>query len=368
MPAQQGKSELLQKYGPKLTATVNKLKDKPVDYTTGGFQDPPPGIFRGIARLSECGFAKYNPGTKNAGEFYFFARATIIEPKTVRVGNIDVPCENMTTSLQHNGLNQIPVCATKSNKGKVETMEEHVEIIRNEMLKLYPTLEVTDLEAAAAALEAAAPYLFFSTQKKEASEYLDPVTKKMKMGQEGVWQRWHGSLGLENYDPSKNGQAGVTDNTGSAPAPEEAATTDDLEMLASAGDSGETVAQDRLKTLAAEAGVDEKDVKGEDSWYGVKALIETAREAGGAAGETTEETAPEPEPEPVEEPFVPKVDDIYGFHPLDPKNKKPAKNPVEVKITAVDEKSQTCTVRRKDNKALIKGVAFTSLVDAPPEK
>lgn len=383
MPVQKGKvGGLLAKYGAKLDRAVQAHA---TDETTYGMMRVPPGITNGIAKLVDAKFDVYKTG-RNEGEYYFRAAGVIVEPASVVVNGVEVPCAGLQTSIME------AVCDTTKQDGTVITQEEHVENILNEMRKLAGP-EFTegatgaDLETLAEQLKEAGPYFRFSTSRRAPR----PGTQDT----EGVWENWYGCKGLEDYVPPEGGTDAVEDNTPPArPAPKtngvaakppakspaggkvatkakqpkpepepEFNEEQDLASLAEAADGGDEAATDRLTELALAAGAEQDAIDAAASWGEVVEMIEqggagaAGEDEGGAAdtGEEGEEGADwEPQPE-----------EVYLYTPLDPKTKKPAKKPVEVEVESVNKKKRTVNLKNIANPKLkYPGVAWDNLESA----
>jgi hypothetical protein len=128
-----------------------------------------------------------------------------------------------------------------------------------------------------------------------------------------------------------------------------------LAELVEKADGGDSSAMEALTKMATGLGVDQGDIDGADNWGQVQEMIETAQAGGGTAAEEE----PEPEPEP---PADPARGEAVSYRPIDPKTKKPVKNPVECEVTAVDKKSKTVTLKRLDDKKVITKVKWDDLI------
>ncbi len=294
----------------------------------------------------------------------------MVEPKSVIVNGTSVPVEGLFTSIME------PVCDTTKGDGSKVSVEDHIANVQNELRKLGATEEmVEDVMECMAWANEAKPFIRFGTRKREAREYLDKATKKMVKGEEGVWEDWYGSKGLEDYvppgagdevvdrnAPSANGAAGhaaagddgTRDDAGQAP--DEGLSPDlSLEQLAEIadGDAGAEAdqAQDVLTAKALEMGMEQTDVDGAENWVAVVAMIEAA----GA------EPDPEPEPEP-EPPWEPTKGTVCKLQQLG-KDGKPAINPktkkklppLEVEVVTADKKKKLATVKDTTTKKPVLG-------------
>jgi hypothetical protein len=169
---------------------VAEHKDTEVDY--GNVGNMPGGVRNGIAKLTNCGFAKIKSGD-NEGEWGFNASAVALEPDTNPNGE---KVKGLYTRIF------IPVCDTKSRRtGKVTEVNEHIGSILNEMKKLgLNTSEYSsdELEEMAADLQEAQPIFKFTTNQAEGSDR--------------VWENWRGTRGIpDDYEPDSDD--GVEDET-----------------------------------------------------------------------------------------------------------------------------------------------------------
>ncbi len=348
MPPAKSVSPLMQKYGSKLKAASEAAATKPVQYNRVGL---PAGITNGVAKLTKCGFGQVAAGKQNAGHYYFRAEGVVVEPASVIVDGHEVPVQGLHTSIME------MLCETKNADGKVTTFEEHVERISNELKKIDPDLDTSDLEAAAAAVNQAAQeeevYFRFSTSmgKKAPPPGVQPK----------VFENWNGRKGLESYQPPV--ADGVEDDTDEAPAKAKASPTPngkharktppraeepeperetpeqpfdefgDLDSLLAAAKDGDEDAQVRLKDAAVSQGFTEDEVAEAPDWETVAKMAAGEVKAEGEGDEAAEE---------------PEKESVWTYRPVDPKTKKKGKA-VECEVTAVDRKSRTVTLRNLDN-------------------
>lgn len=359
MPVQRGKSSLLAKYGAKLREAAEKHRNDEVDF--GNLGELPAGIEGGIAQLQEAKFAQYKKGDM-VGEWYFMATGVVREPKEFSGQRI----ENARTQIGPE-----PVCDTP--KRSRETMDEHIGWIQNELKKLgvsSENLAADDLESAAAAITAAAPYFRFRTWKGEPTkEFPNPR----------VNHQWNGVCEYsENADrintsgidgavaaPSANG-ADVAAGNGAG-----FNEFGDLDSLAQAAQDGDDNAIEQLTKMALDAGISEETVNDAKTWSDVVQLITAAGASEEPSdGETTEGEADadddteDNETEEAAGPKTndPKVGDVFKYHPIDSKTNRPVKKHVQVEVTAIDKAKKTVTLRNlEDNKRTYKGVKFDNL-------
>ena len=313
------KSSLAAKLGKAGAAAVEKHRDTPVEFDTGG--SLPPGIENGVASLDKCYFDVYKSGDL-AGEYYFRASGIVLTPKLV----CGVKVEGRQTSIME------PVCET--SRGKRQSVEEHVAWVVNEMKKLgadMDGIEIDDLEAIAAALQEEAPTFNFRTwQGKATEEYPNPRVNE-------VWN------GVTEYDGEEDDE--VDDNTDDTEAepeeeevdsvePEEEEDEEDLDALAKAADEdsdGEEAA--RLTELCEEKGIDPNEY---ETWVDVVAVL----------GEEEEE----------EEDRAPEKEDVCQYKP--PR----ARKNVDCEVRTVSAAKKAVTLKNFDDGKLYKDVPWSELV------
>lgn len=356
MPAQTGKSVLMQKYGARAKKALDVFKTKPpVDR---GFQRLPPGIRDGVAQLREAVIGVVEKGKRNEGEPYFRAMAVMMDPESVVHEGQNCPVRGGQTSQFE------MLCDTKSTKGVVTTLEEHLDKVQNMLRLIDPTLDVSDLDAAVVEIQERQPYFRVTTSVKEGGG-IDPKTKKPYPP--GVWENWH--EGKDGYQPPEDGveDAEAPPPTEAAAAAEtgngEAAPPDDTDMegLVEAATAKDKDAQERLTNLAKESGVSEEDILNADTWADLAAMIEAASAPGG------DESAAEDEDEEGNKP--PAKGDLCHYRVLDSKGKPVIdkktgrkKKPVECEVVSVNVKAETVTLKNKDDgKTLYKEVEWSDL-------
>lgn len=352
-PQKQTASGLFAKIGKdKLKKAFNAHK---ADETTfGNMGDPPPGIENGIAKLVDARFDRYKAGTKLAGEYYFYLAGVIVEPKTFtdKLGNT-TKTEGLRVSFIE------PVCDTPEAKTKT-TIDDHIAVVTNEMRKLgveTAELEAEDLETAVAALKESAPFFKFRTWMGEATkEYPNPRVNTNWLGKcdepEGASES-----GVDDETGAVAENSGGGDDAPSEPVSEAGETGgDDIAALVETAVNGaapdDEAAQNRLKELALEAGVDQDSIDNAADWQAVADLI-----TAGAA------------PPAEETPWEPVKGDIYRYSPIDPKTKKPFTDPktkkakfIDVEVTAVDKKTSTVSLKDVDTgKVVYKSVKWDAL-------
>lgn len=352
MAKQTVKSGLAAKLGKRLDEAVRKHADDPTDY---GIVRLPGGITNGIAKLIECKFDQYKPGSnmKKAdgssavGEYYFRAAGVVVSPEDVtdKDGNA-VRVAGLQTSIM------IPMCDTKTQAGDVTTVDDYIERVLNELRKLgVDTTGATgdDLEPLAAAAKDAAPYFRFSTSKsKPTPQFPDPR----------VWENWNGTKGLENYVPDE--APAVDDQTGAAAAEPSANGTageyrddQDVDSLAAVADDDnhpdQADAQDKLTKFALDAGHTQKAIDGTKKWSEVADLIKAG--AGEAAADPADEGGGAWE-----------AGNVCTYKVKDPKNPKKAGKPTKCQVTAVAADEKTVTLKNlEDRKTVYKAVSVNEI-------
>lgn len=389
MAATQQSGGLFRKYGARLDAAVKQ--HAMADPKTQGFPSVPAPIKDGTAELSSIGFYQYEndteakkaDGSSAAGEYFFRAVGIIRDPEFIVKDGKQVRCEGIQTSQM------IPVMDTKNSKGVVTSLEANIERIEGHLKLLGAAKE--ELAQGAVALEGIAQamndsgangtpiYFKLETSEGKATpEYPNPR----------VWENWYGVRERQGWEPaSKGATPGVNVDKSkpvspppapakspaaqqvakqppkppaakpaAAPAPEpepEGELPDDVRELAALCEAGNDAAVQKLQEIALAAGVSEADFAATGNYGEAADLIEAAQSGGGEVAE--EPASDEPEP------FFPAKGEIYEYHPIDAKTKKPVKTAVEVEVTVVDKKTETVTIKRSDTKAVIKGVKFGEL-------
>lgn len=370
MPPVTSKSGLFAKYGGALDKAVQAHA---ADETNYGPVRLPGGIRNGIAKLVDCKFDVFKTGP-NTGQYFFRAAGVVVEPDDVTTASgSKVPVRGLQTSIL------IPCCATKNRSGKVTTQEDNVSEILNEMRKLggddyTKGAKGSSLESLAAGLAAASPYFRFSTsQSAPTPEFPDPR----------VWENWHGSKGLEDYEPP-TGDGVEEETAGAAPASEETEEeapadgpfnefddgsgdekegeeegeddgADDLDALASAADDDQDKgAMTKLKALAKKAGVSDQEIDDADSWASLAEMVRSAQEAPAPkAKKKAEEKSPP----------APKLKEVWLYLPpgKNPATKAPYKDPIEGQVTKVNAAKKTVTLKDLDNGKEYADVPFDAL-------
>jgi hypothetical protein len=411
---------------PGLGGALKKNLGAPVEYGTE-FVELPGGIVGGVARFVEGRFGVYKTGDL-AGKPFCYLAGIVLSPKTaVRITRIwepsSVPAEaakgkgtikvvkteEVPTAGQRTSL-MIPLCETKvksgPNFGKVTSAEDNQGVMLTEIRKLNGETgdeavscldgieNESGLEALFAELKAPggdpkrAPLFKFGTQSQ------DP-TPKYPEG--GVWpHKWFGTKGLEDYVPPDEEANEIRDNTGSnrqkppqppkvaAPTPDmpdsnpdgaedvapddETSSNDVATLLKQAKDEEHKEcdsSRDRLLNIAIQNGYTEEQYVQADWEEVVKMVTSSADERG------DEEQTPSVEPD---APPPPQLENVYSYRLLDPKSGKPlldpkdkkkSRRPVQVIVTAVDEKKQTVDLRDlENNKIVYKKVPWDQLLPA----
>lgn len=376
MVMQKSKSSLMSKLGNKLREAHEEHKNDETVASAGG--DLPPGISGGIAKVVDCKFDFVKDDKKLAGEPYFYAAAIVVRPKEFN-GMI---IQGERTSIME------MLCDTPERESR-KTVSDHLGWVYNQLRLLgadTSNLDVDDLEATAAAIKEAGPYIKFRTWAgKPTKEYPNPRTNHV----------WGGTVDYNEDDdpsnavvdetppaptaparaaakPSTNGtpakgpavakqlqaqgktapqQAGPKPGTRApakpAPAPEpepepfnEFETADDLLALITSGDED---AEQRLSDMATAAGISDEDIANAPDWATLAAMVNDAQQ--GSAGELEADAGDEVT-----------VGYVYSFLP--PKGKKK----VEVEVVSLNAAKKTATVKDLANpKIQYKDVAYDKL-------
>lgn len=377
MPMQSGK---LSKLAPKLKATFTKVKDEPP--TFGQMELPP--IENGVARLVECKLDTIKAGKQNAGQLFFYAAGVVVSPDKVN----GVSVKGRRTSIME------PLYPTPTRK-TAQTVQEHFEIVLNELKKLgvdtgsfsEETFDA-ETEAAMEQLVKEKPFFGFRTYKYSKIEIEKKEDGKFYVGDKkyptyeaakkanryaGEEPRtnhdWHGVI--EGYDPDNatveedNTEEVETEEAAEETATEEAEpAADDFDvdtmLEAAKGDDGD--AQTALREKAAELGATEEWMDGDDTSWDM--IADCIRNGGPVADEVPAEIEPVTEEEKVEW----KKGDVTKYPLLDAKGKpklNAKKKPmfVECELTAFDKAKKTWTLKNLDDgRTLYKDVKESSLV------
>ncbi len=353
MPAQSSQSKLMSKYGNRLSKAYKEHKDDEI--RMGGFEQLPPGIANGVAKLTKCVIevlpndtkATKADGSSAKGEEQLRIVGQCVEPNSVFVNGQEVACRDVSTNFW-----PIPLYDSKRN-----TFEQNVADAINELKKLGADFSEADdaaaLIQAVADLQESKPYFRFRTSVKPALEKGKP---------DGVWENLIGVRGLEGYvQPESNGVADRTGGGGQAQTwgtqPEEQYDDQsDIRDLLKRAEAQDEKAMDRLREMAKNVGYSDEDVDGAADWAAVVELINNPTfPAGGSE-------APE---EPAE--FEPAKEVVYKFTPRDAKGqptKDKSKRPVvkEGECVSVDKRAKTVTLRdNADKKTLYKSVPWADL-------
>lgn len=345
MPAKTKVTDL-SKYG---ASGANAVKAHANDAVKEGYVNLPPGISGGVARLQECYFGEYEKdstamGVKK-GDVYFAAVGVVVEPEVFAGQKI---------RGLHTRVNR-PYCATDKR-----TQDENVAEVIQEIKRLagegVKITEPNSLPAICAALEKAKPYFRFSTSPRKAVKE-DPSTG-VKIGDVvGAWENWHGIRGLESYTPPQPGSAmkdaspsanGVHTESSTPPQESVEGGYDELMELAIRAPHDKEANQ-KLTSLAVEAGYTDEEVTNAEEWADVVKMIRNPRNSG-VSGSPDEDTEDEYEPK--------KGDHVW----YTPEGKKKA---VGCEVVNVSAKKQTADLVTKDkSKTPYKAVSWDALTKA----
>lgn len=385
MPAQKTTSGLVGKLGQKLIAAHEAHKGDDTVYSGGS--ELPGGIRGGLAEIVDSKFGIYAAGTAHAGEYFYYAAAIVRSPDTH---------EGSQVSGLRTSIGPEPMCDTpeKTGDNAKKTLQDHVDWLLNEWRKLgidTKGIKPDQYEAVAEGLKNSKKVTKFSTRagstteivqrggkwvvvqngKKDLGTYATEAMAKTAWPHAGkeamIFHEWGGLFtgNVPAGEPAVNDQTEElppNDSAAAAPPTDGGGETtaaggeEDLDaLLACANDENDpeqSNAQDELKRIAIDAGVDEKDVLKTETWEEVIQLINDIRASVG--GDTPEA--------PADEGF--QVDQVYGYEPIDPKTKK-KKAKIDVQLTAVDNEKQVVSFFKVgDKKSKWAGIAFDKLVDA----
>lgn len=347
------------------TKMKKAFNDHKADETKFGsnFSDPPGGIEGGIASLVDFKFDQFGDDVQTAelkGMPYMYVAGTIVTPTEfpddhpARLG-IMTKTEGLRVSVTE------PMCDTPSRSRK--TFEEHMAFVLNTFRQLgVDTASLAGVDDPGPVLESLAATLLKQAQ-----------TTGINFG----FRTWRGTASAAFPDPRT--QCFITEMPEGGAAPEDGgavedqtagastssdAPSDDLAELVETATNGaapnDETAQARLIELAVEAGCDEAEARGTQTWQEVMDMIVAKQTEGGATEETT-----------TTEEWKPAKGDVYRYQPQDPKTKKPMLLPnkkpklVDVEVLTVDEPKKLVTLKSLDDpKVQYKGVAWTALAQA----
>jgi hypothetical protein len=332
MPVARGQSQF--NFG----ASIKKHAKDETDYGQD-FSRLPGGIIGGIAKLVEARLNKYKTG-KNIDKQHLYLVGVVIQPKravqTIQEWKDGKVNTISSQEIRVEGLQTrqiLPLDDFVNSKGVVTGGDENVAAAMN-ALRILGGEECTnelsseeDFKALLSSLvESGIHFRFTTNTPTPTADYPNPIT----------FERWNGTKGLEDYSNlEENGQAQpVQDNT---PA---AADTADIEALAAAASGGDEDAAEKLKNIAVEAGVSEKEVDSANDWSDVPALIEAAKSDGS-------DQPQEPAEEESAKDWKPAKGELYNYKP--PK----AKKPIEVEVTGVNFKNKMVNLKGNDNPKLV---------------
>lgn len=343
------------------------------------FNDLPPGIKNGVARLETCHIVKIGEGKKNAGKPLFYADAIVVEPTEVVVREKGrephvVRVEGGRTKVM------ITLADVTTSGGKVIPVAESFGKMYN-LLRLIGGDDFTadieteeQLHQKLQALVDAETYIGFETWASQPTpQYPNPQTNHKWLGAVADYSQATGGGvedNTEHADHEGAGGASVPNRKGAKAAqtngaagkgtktargakaapetPEPAAFDDgavDLDALAEAAEGGDEDAAYKLTELAADRGVSRARVARAKSWEEVAGWV---RDAGGEEEEPGEPEETEGEEGEYDEPAAPEKGEVWAYRPLGP-DKKTRLKPVDVEVLEVSGDTAT-VVDLKDRK------------------
>lgn len=288
MAKQTAQSGIMAHLGTKYIQGYEKHRNDETTYSSYG--DLPGGV-SGVAKLVDLRFDKVKPDEKGGkekkylGEYYFFARAIVVEPDVF----IDERGNRVRTAGKGTSLFEM-VCDTPDDKNR-KTVADHMAQVTLYLRRLgldTKKIPPDQLEAHMKALvDTTRPgfkptYVYFTTTQSEPTEqYPNPK----------VWHNWEGKA-YDYVPPSKAQTAASGVNQGSAipayQAGKSAGTNgatsgsgDDyvLHDLAERADSGDAKAAKELKSIAIKEGVEQSTLNDPDvAWSEIADTILEIRE------------------------------------------------------------------------------------------
>jgi len=177
MAAQVTTIDIATKLGAKLDQSIKKHGSDETKVSGGGDL---PEIDFGIAQLVDIKIGEYKPGTKYAGEAFFFAAGVVKSPKKAQLkdGTL-VAVEGLRTQIGPE-----PICDKKGAKGEItSSFDQQVAKVLNYLRLLgYPTkgMAAKDLMAAIGALLKIKPHFQFRTWSAQDGEIEQLPNGKVK--------------------------------------------------------------------------------------------------------------------------------------------------------------------------------------------
>jgi hypothetical protein len=351
---------------------MEKLKGLRKDYdaakvrevvSTDPGADIPPNI-NGVGRLVDCKFDTVKEGKENAGEYYFYAQASILSPEEAKDENGQmVRIKGKFTSI-------IEMMCDTPNKAR-KTAKDHLDWVVNMMGALGADMKDTQmeqLESIASLIKKTKPMIRFRTWK--GGKQTEGKYANQEPRVQHVWTEYK-----EGESPAPDDDmaaAGLVEAPGGAPVESNGESVDIPALVAAAstkGDPMQKAAQTKLTEMAVARGMTEKEIEDAKSWDDVASRLTNGKAAAPAAAPAPAPAAKEaPKPAETAEPssdWKPVEGLVYGYRPLK-KDGKPGKK-IQVEIAVIDEANRKVDVKRCDTKAVLKGLKWDDLEDADDE-
>ena len=355
MPAQPGgMGGMFKKLGGKLLQAHQQAKGE----TTTPNAELPSGIENGIAQIVECKFDQVKVGKENAGEWFFYAAASVKKPEYF---------EGQKTLGGRTSIMTL-LCDTPKSQGR-KTLAEHVawmyEHLRSwgvDTNTIQLDKDPQALEKVAAAIKQMKPHIMFKTFKMPKA-----TTGPYKDREPRTLHTWKGAV---EYDDTSSPTDFVQEAPAATPFNEfetpvvatavtEEPDLDELLRLAKSDEPGHEDAGRKLAALAIAAGATEEDVESA-TWDEVVLFIQGDHPVGVEPSES------------VEEPWIPGIGEVYTYQIIDPKTGQPAldknkqpRKPIEVQVKKVDEVAQTVdAVDNITKKVTYKNIGWKELLSA----
>lgn len=359
MPGIKGKTSLFASQGKALANAHEGHKSAEPPSGNGRL---PEGIEAGIAELRECKFGVYREG-ENKGKPYFFAVGIVQEPKV----HNGIPIDGMRTQL-----GPMPLCETP--KSKIKTFKERWERMQDQLKLLAGKEAIEEIDGTPEEIEAG--YVDLMDTLVENKTMFRFRTWKGKATKDfpnpRVNEEWGGAVTYEGQaspethvdetpadpDPESDGGSAGDEPPDAADAGADAGDEGiDIASLVDAANNKDKSAQVELKRLAMEAGASAEDVANADNWEAVGAMANS--DAGVVGDEGSEAEGQEWKPA--------KGDTVkYNVSTTMKVKGKPVKRTktIEAKVTSVDAKSDTATIKDNDDGKVYKDVPFAELEPA----
>lgn len=345
-------SVLLSKLGGDLIKAHESVKNDPADY---GNIELPSGIRNGTAKLVDCRITEIEAGKPDGGKCLFMARGSVVDPVEFN-GTV---IKGLFTTIME------PLFETPKRARK--TIKEHMAWMYNELRILginTASLKVENLVAIMDELVKKGVYFRFRTWGG------DVQTEGPYKGKPGfINHEWQGKVdwkpkvvvGGSFTEASSNGTShpapepkvpdtlppDTSKSSAEIPPSQEEIKPEDLDQSDLTSLVARAIAGDHepLCALALANGISQEQIDQAPDWNTLGEMLSNK----GVGGEEEEE-------------MTVSVGDHFLFHPYDPKTKNPAKVPVTVEITTLNDDNTWNGKQVKNPKVVYSNVSMEALV------